>query len=78
MDQRRVGFRYQTIMTNHGPVPVVIDDSLEKNQVYYLNLNNMVYREPEPDRRSRPRKFIDDWKQRLSNAWYALRGGEYD
>ena len=46
--------------------------------MYCLNTDNIYYRPPTPDTRSRLRKFTDEWRKRFSHAWYALKGYDCD
>lgn len=78
--KKDVGFTCYQTMTKDGPVPVKVlsDDHLMDSMIYALNPNQIYYRKPSPDTRSKYRKFVDDWKKRLSHAWYALKGYDCD
>lgn len=77
-----VGFTAYQIMTKDGPISVTqerFQTEFSKEAIAYsLNTDHIFIRKPPPDTRSKYRKFIDDWKKRLSHAWYALKGYDCD
>ena len=58
--------------------PIACDDHMADSMLYCLNLDSVKYWKPKPDARSRLRKIYDDWKARISHAWYALKGYDCD
>lgn len=61
-------------------VPIILDEKLKADEykLFSLNFNEIRYKAPPPDKRSKLRKFIDEWKKRFENAWDALKGHDFD
>mgnify|MGYP003659701533 CR=1 FL=1 len=75
-------FKAYQIMTKDGPIPVTqerFQTEFSKEAIACsLRADNIFYRKPKPDTRSKLRKIYDDYRKRLSHAWYALKGYDCD
>lgn len=73
-----VGFRSYT----YNGVRVVPGSELARkmdSQAYFIHSDNIsFYKRPKEDTRSKARKFYDEVKRRVGNAWYMLCGGEFE
>lgn len=69
-----VNYTYQEML-------VVTDDirrRMEAQKMFCINTDNVYMRPTPPDTRSKYRKFVDEVRHRLSNAWQMLKGADWE
>ena len=55
-----------------------IREQMKAQNMFYINTDNIYIRPTPPDTRTKYRKFIDEIRRRLSNAWQMLKGADWE